>query len=313
MADTTTPDQEAASAAMDLEEIRRLVESQEPMNIQTFIRKVMASNAIKKMKHDLSLEWESLLWDVVHRYVPMRDWADLNTPYARTLYLNAETWSPPKLFDSPAVQLADKDFFTRAPVPCPDPTKLSDKTFFYANQLLPETASLPTISPSGGRGRVFFSGDVVIPTLFEVTPEGGLTVWMSHTPMECFTQRAGVRMARGRVVVGGLGLGWLLTKVCQRPSVREVIVVEKDAALLAWVREALCAKHPEVANRVKAWLPYDVYDYLDDHGLREAEADTVYLLDIWPGYRDCEDDGRFQEWRQRLPRSRLWGWGQKNK
>ena len=40
--------------------------------------------------------------------------------------------------------------------------------------------------------------------------------WMSLTPSEMATQRPGVQKAQGTVVIGGLGLGWLLRKVCEK-------------------------------------------------------------------------------------------------
>ena len=54
------------------------------------------------------------------------------------------------------------------------------------------------------------------------------------TPAEMLTQRSGVQAAEGTVVLGGLGLGWLLRKVCEKPSVERVIVVEKSQELLDW-------------------------------------------------------------------------------
>jgi spermidine synthase len=55
---------------------------------------------------------------------------------------------------------------------------------------------------------------------------------MSMTPAEMLTQRSGVQAAEGTVVLGGLGLGWLLRKVCEKQSVERVIVVEQSQELL---------------------------------------------------------------------------------
>ncbi len=49
------------------------------------------------------------------------------------------------------------------------------------------------------------------PPLFDTSDRVQLgAIWMSLTPMEMMTQRSGVQAARGTVVIGGLGLGWLL-------------------------------------------------------------------------------------------------------
>src|ERR1019366_7572070 len=100
-------------------------------------------------------------------------------------------------------------------------------------------------------GIVVWNGDVTIPTLIDLnrkchtgeyfpddTPlmdrvQTG-AIWMSLTPMEMMTQRTAVKMASHTVVIGGLGLGWILRKVCEKPGVERVIVVEKSQELLDW-------------------------------------------------------------------------------
>jgi len=59
--------------------------------------------------------------------------------------------------------------------------------------------------------------------------------WMSLTPNEVWTLRPGVRAAKGRVAVAGLGLGWQLVQIMQKRSVTSVVLVEKDEQLVAEV------------------------------------------------------------------------------
>lgn len=53
-------------------------------------------------------------------------------------------------------------------------------------------------------------------------------VVMSNTPMEVRTNRIAYRMARGRVLINGLGLGMLLEAILSKPDVTYVRVIEID-------------------------------------------------------------------------------------
>ncbi|MEX1368350.1 MAG: hypothetical protein AB1Z98_34785, partial [Nannocystaceae bacterium] len=84
-------------------------------------------------------------------------------------------------------------------------------------------------------GTVLFDTDVIIPALYQARTaedpgEGywGQTPWMSLTPAELMTLRPGTRLAKGRTIVAGLGLGHQLIEVSRRVQVRRVILVELD-------------------------------------------------------------------------------------
>ncbi len=121
---------------------------------------------------------------------------------------------------------------------------------------------------------------------------------MSLTPGEMITQRSGVAKATGKVVVGGLGLGWFLRKVCDRESVEEVVVVEKSQELLDWYGYDLCKRFPKVKDVVSN----DIYREIGRHG------ESQYLLDIWPIYDGARQDKRLRAARKTLG-NRLWAWG----
>ena len=117
--------------------------------------------------------------------------------------------------------------------------------------------------------------------------------------MEMITQRSGIQAASGKVVIGGLGMGWFLRKVCEKPEVEEVIVVEYSQDLLDWYGHDLCSKYGKVSDVICG----DVYDQVGRHG------DAKYLLDIWATYHEARRDRRFNE-AKRLLGNQLWGWGE---
>ena len=123
---------------------------------------------------------------------------------------------------------------------------------------------------------------------------------MSLTPGEMLTQRPGIRRAHGTVLIGGLGLGWMLGKVCQRDSVDRVIVVEQSQELLDWYGHDLCKRFPKVSDVICD----DVFNQIGMHG-----ASTMHLLDIWRGYADSSRDRRLLRFRRKLKKL-VWAWGQ---
>ena len=106
-------------------------------------------------------------------------------------------------------------------------------------------------------------------------------------------------MASHTVVIGGLGLGWLLRKVCEKPEVERVIVVEKSQELLDWYGYRMCGKFEKVVNVICD----DIYRQLGKHGLSAR-----YLLDIWHLFTGAGNDDRLVPFRRTLKR-RLWAWG----
>jgi hypothetical protein len=166
----------------------------------------------------------------------------------------------------------------------------------YANRVLPAHTWLDTYQ---GRkhGQVAFDTDVAIPTLYT----RGYSVMASCTPMEMFTMRQGIRRATGKVLIGGLGLGWLLRLVAAKKSVKEIVVVEQSQDLLDWFGRELCTQISEnTATPIKV-ICGDAWHHLGKHG-----DDTRHLLDIWEGY-DTELDDQEQAKVDRV--KHFWGWG----
>lgn len=267
-----------------------------------YVRGVLARNRAAEAE---ARETRIRQLDDYHRLKATRKpakWDDAGTEWEPELYVKASSWNAKRLFPAVPVQgVPDDPMDPSRVVRCPG----EGRQFCYVNSELPESVSLAVDVTPEKSGRVFFDSAVVMPVLYERHADGRQTTWMGLTPMEILTQRPGVALARGRVVVGGLGLGWFLDQVCRKPGVTEVVVVDVEPRLIDWLRPAIEAAYPAVAAKVTAWVADDVYVHmLDEH---DRWGDTTYLLDIWPTYGAA--DKTFDVFKARLG-PRLWGWGQ---
>lgn len=100
--------------------------------------------------------------------------------------------------------------------------------------------------------------------------------WMSTTPIELESQETGVRLARGHVVVFGLGLGWSMVASALRPEVTAVTVVEIDREVLALHRELDLAAQLPPAAREKIRIVEG-----DAHVWRPDRPVDLLMPDIW--------------------------------
>lgn len=151
-------------------------------------------------------------------------------------------------------------------------------------------------------GSVIFDSDVAIPAIFQCREgEPGVwneSPWMSLTPAELLTLREGTRLAKGRVVIAGLGLGHQLIEVSRRLQVKEVVLVELSQELVDFYL-------PRIRPHVKKRLTVIVGDAFEV--LPTLSAD-VGLVDIFPEYGGNEP--AMQLLRRRCPKiKKLWGWG----
>ena len=177
----------------------------------------------------------------------------------------------------------------------------------YEEKHLPRGLALRTHQGSR-EGSVIFDGPVAIPALF-MADKHTFTVWdrpfMSLTPMEFFTLRAGTKLAKGHTVIAGLGMGHQLIEVSKKKSVKQITVVEKSAELVKFI-------WPEIKKHLPADKPIellvgDAYEVLPD-----LTAD-VALVDIFPDYGSnrFEIIQRGRGWVQ-VPCpgiKRIWVWG----
>lgn len=161
----------------------------------------------------------------------------------------------------------------------------------YRERLLPKARELSTYYGSES-GSVWFNDDIAIPMLHELDHYDKHNPWMSFTPMEFFTLRPGTRYAKGHTIVAGLGLGWQLTQVCAKKSVKSVTLIEKDASLVDWILPQL-ETHGKLAEVVVG----------DAEELAPKMTADVALIDIFKNYGD-------NELRKPCPNiDRVWCWG----
>lgn len=154
-------------------------------------------------------------------------------------------------------------------------------------------------------GTVIFDSDVIIPALYQARepddPAPGRwneAPWMSLTPAEIMTLRPGTRLAKGKVVIAGLGLGHQLIEVSKRLQVKRIVVVELDQELVDWILPAI---RPHVRKPLEV-IVGDAYDVIP-----KLTAD-VALIDIFPGYGD--GFRRVAELAKQSPGiKKFWGWG----
>lgn len=223
-------------------------------------------------------------------------WDEDKTKFKDSLCLKHETFKPDLLFDTPPI--LPKDYIVNPKQGVNSPCG----KFLYCNRILPRGDALP-VRQGRRRGRVYFTGDVSIPVLAEVDGRSEKPkVWMSLTPSEIMSQRRGVLLATDRVVIGGLGMGWFLNKVCLKPSVTDVIVVERNSHLIDWLRPKIEKAYP--ATKRASYVVGDVLEFME---MDYDKEETRYLLDIWPSYGEAVNDKTFQKLKDRLPH--VWGWG----
>lgn len=163
-------------------------------------------------------------------------------------------------------------------------------------------------------GQAHFTGPIEIPVLFErPSPTGPWTLWMSHTPNEVLSQIGHVAHAKrlgayakaeGRaihVVIGGLGMGWILTKVAALPGIGHITVIERSQALADFILPRLCGHLPK-----RVTVDVRIGDLFESTaGLEGAD---LMLVDIWPKYGDVSEDvDRLRDLGMNMP-IEVWGW-----
>ncbi len=221
-------------------------------------------------------------------------WAD-NLSWRPSLVVKGETWDPRRVFQVESLNngcdddVNDEQFVDSA-----------NGQFRYVHKLLPRGRSLVTYKGSQ-RGIVRFDTDVIIPALFERLHTGRLddTPWMSVTPMELMTLRTGTKLAKGNVVVAGLGLGHQLIEVSKKKSVKSIILVEKSQELVDFI-------YPAIREYVKCPVEIMVGDAYKV--LPTLTAD-VALIDIFGHYGNNGDYITSQLRRFNKNIKNVWCWG----
>lgn len=147
---------------------------------------------------------------------------------------------------------------------------------YYAHMVFPKEEGLQ-IAQGNRCGLIMFDRPVFVMMIrqHKKSYQRSDPVWMSFTPMEVFTLRAGTRKARGHTIVAGLGMGYQLIQVTRKKTVKKVTVVEISKELVDWVRPRIEAK---LGDCEIDWVVGNAKDVLPT-----LTAD-VALVDIFSSY-----------------------------
>jgi hypothetical protein len=108
-------------------------------------------------------------------------------------------------------------------------------------------------------------------------------VWMSLTPMEIATLRGCHRRCKGKVLIGGLGMGFSALRVLQRKNVSHVTVVESFKPLIDLIGPHLKRHFGNSVTLVHG----NVWEHLHVNNKRSSanlhDYDSVFI-DVWKGY-----------------------------
>jgi len=147
----------------------------------------------------------------------------------------------------------------------------------------------------------YFSGPRPVDWVTSVLARDGVT-WMSLVPMEVESQMPFLSACRGTVVVCGMGLGLMAYAVSALKAVDRLIVVERDAEVIAMARQFTAFDTWPQKGKVEI-VEADACEF------RMAGADFLYA-DIWPYYRmDCMVP-QMQRMHANIPTPSCGYWGQ---
>lgn len=99
----------------------------------------------------------------------------------------------------------------------------------------------------------------------------GRGVVMSDTPAEAWENNTFVANAKGRVLIFGLGMGWVLETILKKPEVTEVLVCESEGEVINMI-----APHFAHDRRVQI-----IHCALEDYFMPEEDHWDCIWVDIW--------------------------------
>jgi len=215
---------------------------------------------------------------------------DPEMPFEHSLKIQGDTYRQPSLFKVKPCRAEEYD-----PNLCYKKGKRKwavspSKRWGYRERFVPAGGTLETYS-GNKRGSICFDTDVLIPMLHRGKDrENGVywsrNPWMSFTPMEFFSLRPGIRMARGHTIVAGLGMGYQLERVCAKRNVTRVTLVEECEDLVEWVLPQLDLHGTTVDTIIG-----------DAHQIVPTLTADVALIDIFPGYGSNRSAWDREVWR----------------
>lgn len=108
-------------------------------------------------------------------------------------------------------------------------------------------------------------------TRWHYLKEGG-GVWMSDLPCEQYQHDQLLAQARGKVLVGGLGLGYAVAALSKKPRVKEIVVIENSTDVIELVKNSLQTNEKKVTVVCE-----DLFEYLRT----SHEKFSFGFYDIW--------------------------------
>ena len=113
--------------------------------------------------------------------------------------------------------------------------------------------------------------------MIEVAPDRTRSLWMSDSPLEINTNALFIGQAKGRVLIGGLGIGYVAWQCSIKEDVTRVKVLEIQPDVQALVGPQL---DPHAGVPIEHEL-CDVRDYLADRPKSQEDLWDCIYLDIW--------------------------------
>lgn len=146
------------------------------------------------------------------------------------------------------------------------PTGTSGEWSVVKFTITPEAAKLERLRGMLHGGRYVPEGD------YTALKRGGNTI-MSDTPDEMSDHRRAIHLARGRVLIAGLGLGMVLQAIASKPEVTHVTVIEQSEDVIALVWPHYLAMFGDKVELVHG----SIFDYKPPKG----ESFDAAWYDIW--------------------------------
>lgn len=153
-----------------------------------------------------------------------------------------------------------------------DVPEIENKRFKIEHSLFPGGAKLDIIN----HRMMFLTGERLLklqldsPWICHKLIEKGHGVWISTIPVETYTQIYPAIHAHGKVLIGGLGLGYIIKMMSElNSSIKEIKCVELD-------KDVIDLMSPYVDNDIEI-INKGIYEYLEN---TDEVFDYIYL-DTW--------------------------------
>ncbi len=122
----------------------------------------------------------------------------------------------------------------------------------------------------------FFDRMVKFPAIYEKN-----TPWMSVCPSEITSMTEPISRAHGDVLVLGLGLGYYPFMISLSDSVRSIMIVEKNSAVISLFKRHILPQFPQ-SDKIRL-VQGDAIEYLQQ---ADEDAFDFCFADIWEGVHD---------------------------